>query len=234
MKVKRITALLVTVFIMMMVIPLPVKADTVYTVTLDPGEGTGDPITFRSDEGTIAANWRSAENCQFYYENNGAMGFNLRDDFCPDSFTAPEGYTFDKWEGNGVYNILTSVETSFTADWRFAGEAKITVSPSEFTLTSDSFDAEGYAPVSIEITELDFGPDADYGGGEVSFIFNEETLIIPGSSDKMICQPYTVEHDEGGEWLSTGSFFEPGEYRFVLYIDRKSLPPLLPVHMKGK
>jgi len=53
-------------------------AEDVHTVTLSPGDGTGDPITFRSDEGTIAANWRSAENCQFYYENNGAMGFNYR------------------------------------------------------------------------------------------------------------------------------------------------------------
>ncbi len=240
---KKTRKLILSVFLCMAVVAanllsigFPVMrahAATVYTVTLSPGDGMGDPIIYRSDEKPIAKDWRSAGDCDFYYENSG-IGFRLPDDYCPDSFTAPEGYTFDKWEGNGVYNILTSVETSFTADWRFAGEAKITVSPSEFTLTSDSFDAEGYAPVSIEITELDFGPDADYGGGEVSFIFNEETLIIPGSSDKMICQPYTVEHDEGGEWLSTESFFEPGEYRFVLYIDPEVLAAATPGTYEGE
>ena len=30
-------------------------AEDVYTVTLSPGDGTGDPITFRSDEGRGAS-----------------------------------------------------------------------------------------------------------------------------------------------------------------------------------
>ena len=117
MKVKRITALLITVFIMMMVIPLPVKADTVYIVTLDPGEGTGEPITYSSADRDSFSDWSSAGNLQFYRENDGRMGFKLDPKYCPDSFSAPEGYEFKGWDLSGVFT-LSSQATTCTAEWR--------------------------------------------------------------------------------------------------------------------
>ena len=95
----------------------PYDPDTVYTVTLDPGDGTGTPIVFKSNECEIASDWRDAGECQFYIQADGSLGFRLKDSFCPDSFTAPEGYRFNSWKGNITYNTLTSVNTVFTASW---------------------------------------------------------------------------------------------------------------------
>ena len=95
----------------------PYDPDTVYTVTLDPGDGTGTPIVFRSDECVIAADFHDAGDCQFYIEGDGSLAFCLNWYFCPDSFTAPEGYRFSEWIGNNRYNKLTSYNTVFTASW---------------------------------------------------------------------------------------------------------------------
>ena len=38
----------------------------VYTVTLDPGEGSGEPIVFRSSDQTEFPNWHESENLHFY------------------------------------------------------------------------------------------------------------------------------------------------------------------------
>ena len=202
-------------------------ADDVYTVTLSPGDGTGDPITFRSNEGTIAANWRSAGNCQFYYENNGAMGFNLRDNFCPDSFSAPEGYTFNGWKDNAGYNTLTSKATTFTAKWRVTGEAKITVTPTELTFTPDDFDADGYAPVIIEITELDFGPNAG-GDPRIQLEFPEAKFFGEGRSNRLSFEPYSTDHMSGGHSLTTDTIRKTGSYSFVLHINPEDLAAKAP------
>ena len=89
----------------------------VYTVTLSAGDGTGDDIVYSSGDGNIADDWNSASNCQFYRCGDN-MGFNLRDGYCPDSFTAPEGYVFNGWEGSVQYNDNISQATTFTAKWR--------------------------------------------------------------------------------------------------------------------
>ena len=95
----------------------PYDPDTVYTVTLDPGDGTGTPIVFKSNECEIASDFHDAGECQFYIQDDGSLGFRLKDSFCPDSFTAPEGYRFNSWKGNITYNTLTSVNTVFIASW---------------------------------------------------------------------------------------------------------------------
>ena len=207
-------------------------AGTVYTVTLLPGEGEGDPVIYRSDEGTIAESWRTARACDFYYEN-GEIGFCLPNDHCPDSFTAPEGYTFNGWEDNTQYNNLASTETSFTAKWRLAGGAKITLGPSVIEIKSDSFDAEGYAPVSIEIKELDFGADTESLTYVQLLLFQAE-LWLPDQSDKMTCQIYSAEHDRGGGSLSTDCFIETCVYRFALYIDPEVLAAATPGTYAGE
>ena len=85
-----------------------------YTVTLSPGAGTGNPIVYTFDPATAAPNAASADPYQFYYVNYNTIGFRLSG--CPDSFTAPAGYTFNEWDNYG-YVTLTSTATTFTAQW---------------------------------------------------------------------------------------------------------------------
>ena len=99
MKVKRIIAVLFAVIIAIAAVPVQARAEEVYTVTLKAGTVSGDVVVYRSYEGTIADSWESAANCQFYRCDNNGMGFNLSNDYCPASFTAPDGYIFDGWEG---------------------------------------------------------------------------------------------------------------------------------------
>ena len=89
------------------------------TVTLSPGEGTGDPIVYPFDPATAAPNAASADTCQFYYVNDHTLGFRLPENYCPNSFTAPYGGAFLGWDGgsNDGYITLTSMATTFTAQW---------------------------------------------------------------------------------------------------------------------
>ena len=90
-----------------------------YTVTLSPGEGSGNPIDYYFDPATAAPNAATAENLQFYYVNYNTLGFRLSYDYCPSSFTVPNGVYFIGWDGwsNNGYITLTSTETTFTAQW---------------------------------------------------------------------------------------------------------------------
>ena len=133
----------------------------VYTVTLLPGAGSGAPIVYRSDEAEIAESFRSALNCGFYYEDNGALGFCMNKDYCPASFTAPPpeekeehlnmdgglepGYTvlysFGGWDGlAGKYITLSAAETVFTVRWderwAYENENEIRVGDNTMTLAS--------------------------------------------------------------------------------------------------
>ena len=225
MKVKRITALLITVFIMMMVIPLPVKADTVYTVTLDPGEGTGEPITYSSAYQDSFLDWRSAGNLQFYRENDGRMGFKLDSNYCPDSFSAPEGYEFDGWDLRGVFT-LSSQATTCTAKWRVAAKAKITLTPA-ITLTPNDFDEDGYALVTIEITELDFGPNAGlHPYIDITFLSNE--FSDENGSDGLSFEPYSTDHENYSRRIHITPIKEPGSYSLLLHIDPEDLAAKAP------
>ena len=107
----------------------------VYTVTLLPGAGSGAPIVYRSDEAEIAESLHSAQNCGFFYDDNGALGFCLDTNYCPDSFAAPPpekktewidntlieytaAYSYGGWDGlPAKYITLSAAETVFTAVW---------------------------------------------------------------------------------------------------------------------
>ena len=93
------------------------RAEQVYTVILSPGEGTGENIVYRSNEGEIAPTWRDAKEYQFYYEDNQGLGFRASLDRCPDSFTPPSGCVFRGWNPNSGYITLSSAETTLTAKW---------------------------------------------------------------------------------------------------------------------
>ena len=198
-----------------------IPASTTYTVILDPGEGTGDPVTYRSSDGSIAANWREAGDCQFYYEEDRSIGLHLNDGFYPDSFSPPEGFKFDGWKGNITYNKLAAADTTFTAKWRRSGAA-------QFTMTSEAtvgdFDANGRAPVTVEVTSLDFGPDyfenplfyllinsCDFQGegGTISSLFSGEDYGNPSS--------YVFQ-----------SFEQPGSFTFLVCVDPEALASAAP------
>ncbi len=227
MKVKRITALLITVFIMMMVIPLPVKADTVYTVTLDPGEGTGEPITYSSADQDSFPDWRSAGNLQFYRENDGRMGFMLDSDYCPDSFSAPEGYEFDSWDLNGVFT-LSSQATTCTAQWTHAQcklEERLSLTPKALNLSTDDFDENGWMPFTVNITKLDFGPDADdFRTVNLQFYSGEVSM------DRFNCigySLYSADHNEGGGRIAE-YFLSTGSWDLALKVDPQALAAATP------
>ena len=95
------------------------STDDVYFVILDPGEGMGEPVTYRSDEGEIAENMDcGVQNGQFYHVGDDGMGFRFDNETCPDGWTAPTGYAFDGFDGAGELNTLSSLNTTFTAKWR--------------------------------------------------------------------------------------------------------------------
>ena len=56
-QVKRITAFLMVLLLCVGMIPLTARAETVYTVTLDPGEGIGEPVVYSTTD-RIMLNWR--------------------------------------------------------------------------------------------------------------------------------------------------------------------------------
>ena len=154
--------------------------ETSYTVTLDPGEGTGDPITFRSaDQTEFPVGWKNAGNCQFFYTDDGNMAFYLEYDYCP--FTAPSNKLFDKWED--TYSdtvILTSAETTITAKWKTDPDtlldAGYILSPASYTITDS-----GYTDISCTLTALVLGKTTDNYGNSVvaksiSFYMNGGTL----------------------------------------------------------
>ena len=96
------------------------------TVILDPGEDGGEPVVYRSSEQTGFPDWRNAQNCQFFLEDDGRMGFRLDPEYCPDSFIAPEGYTFKKWNMSGIV-LLSGTETTFTALWQSGADLPVSV-----------------------------------------------------------------------------------------------------------
>ena len=102
-----------------------------YTVTLSPGIGGGDSIVYNFNPTTTAPNANSANTCQFYYVNDTTIGFRLPGNYCPYSFTAPEGYGFCGWDGwsNNGYITLTSMATTFTTIWEHLECFTVTLSP---------------------------------------------------------------------------------------------------------
>ena len=225
MKVKRIIAVLFAVIIAIAAVPVQARAEEVYTVTLKAGTGSGDDIVYRSDEVTVAESWKSAANCQFYRENDGRMGFNLDPDYCPDSFSAPEGYKFDGWDLRGVFT-LSSQATTCTAKWRVDAKAKITLTPA-ITLTPNDFDEDGYAPVTIEITELDFGPNAgDFPNIDITFLSNE--FSDENGSDGLSFEPYSTDHESYSRRIHITPIEEPGSYSLLLHIDPEDLAAKAP------
>ena len=98
-----------------------------YTITVDPGDGTGDAFTVNnatviSRADRVAGNYDQTKGC-FYLENDGNVYYSLPPQ-C--SFTAPEGKEFDCWDcsfggtfdGGSVFKIASVGNFTITALWK--------------------------------------------------------------------------------------------------------------------
>lgn len=94
------------------------RAEQVYTVILSPGEGTGEEIVYRSNEGEIAPSWSQSKVYQFYYEDDHTLGFRVPQNSCPDSFTPPKGCVFAEWDSNSSSVAVSEAQTIITTRWK--------------------------------------------------------------------------------------------------------------------
>ena len=118
-KLRRFLALFICVVMVVSLAPVTANADEKkeYTVILSPGEGSGAPIVYSANFGEITKTWRDAGNCDFYTDGK-SVGFMIDNDYCPDSFTAPEGKSFEKWDiRTGYYTTIQMGTTTFTVMW---------------------------------------------------------------------------------------------------------------------
>ena len=121
---------------------LPARAEVpVITVTMDPGEGSGTPESFASNEsGRMASDYHSAGEGQFWVED-GSLWLKLPGK--PDAFGAPaQNMIFTGWDYRngskpGEAYIITS-DLTLTAQWAEAGNARLlSLTPSSGTLNRE-------------------------------------------------------------------------------------------------
>ena len=129
----------------------------VYTVTLSPGEGTGEEIVFSSAAQTEIPTVNNAGYNMFYLENDGSMGFKFDSSICPAGWRGPDGKAFDGFLGAADYNKLSQENTVFTADWITLDNPDDVTLTSNITLDVDRIDADGFLPITIEFCNSDIG-----------------------------------------------------------------------------
>ena len=195
------------------------NADEAFIVTLDPGEGGGEPIVFRSDEQEEIPEYDEAGNCMFCTGEYGEMKFRLDDDFCPDSFSAPYHCTFDHWETTwGDVGFLLS-ETTYTATWR-------RIEPDlHLSVVGDFPDSPGYHTVTIVADMFREGYLGCYDtiSGEEALFSNAWVEFSHGTlycGDSEI--PFAVYDSDGtgdGEHTDCWFYEEEGTQEIVVYID---------------
>ena len=220
-QVKRITAFLMVLLLCVGMIPLTARAETVYTVTLDPGEGIGEPVVYSTTD-RIMLNWRYCTETGFCKDDDGSLLFHFDPDVCPEGWTPQEGYVFDSFRA-GDLNSITQKNTVFTAKWRRPGGPVVTIAPEEITLSSNDFDPEGYAPLTARVSDLDFGPNA----GIDPFFHLELHHCILDSSDVDL-NIYTSDHSKGGRMCELRFIRKNGSYDFAIHIDPEILYSLEP------
>lgn len=101
---KQISLLLMLIMTLALfptiIVAVPNEPQKVFTVTLDPGEGNGQPIVFRYDEQSVIKEYKGADNCQFFQYGKNSIGFRLETNYCPASFSGPgEQSYFAGWSG---------------------------------------------------------------------------------------------------------------------------------------
>ncbi len=95
-----------------------------YIIRLQPGNGSDGYIDIRpGDEGRMAASRQEAGNGQFWMEGD-QLWFKLPN--CPDSFIAPDGKFFAKWDAESPGSVLEiQKDLTLTAQWREGANSQI-------------------------------------------------------------------------------------------------------------
>ncbi|MBR5769824.1 MAG: hypothetical protein IKX98_06935 [Clostridia bacterium] len=240
-KIKRVLSVMLCAMLIAAMLPTGIiaQADTVYTVRLEPGDGSGTPVEYRSDEGEIAADWHSAQYGQFYYEDGGVdVGFYFNYDSCPSGWTAPDDdHVFDCFDTHGVfYNTLTSETTVFTAQWKEKTNWN-TVPDASFTVSSPNanlsgFDADGYMPFTYVTDTLTPGKVKDFNG---EYVYTDGVYITlfkgtldNGNGGSLAFGMYNDDHRGDGEWVKKYSAHPAKATTSRCASTRRRLPPRLP------
>ncbi|MBR5620417.1 MAG: dockerin type I repeat-containing protein, partial [Clostridia bacterium] len=171
----------------------------VYTVTLSPGEGTGDEIVFSSAAQTEIPTINNAKNNMFYLETDGSMGFKFDSYSCPEGWSAPDGKVFVGFFDTVDYTVLKQENTVFTAQWNFVGGINMT---SDVTLDFDSIDADGFLPITLDVYNINFGNDLGKANLDVYF---PSGALTDGNNHALPFDVYTADHSRTLERIQ----FEP-------------------------
>ena len=224
---KRFISLLLSLLLLMGAVAVGVttaSAEDTYTVILSPGNGTGEPISYRSSEqGEIPYYSNNVGNCQFFYENDGSgkMGFRVDPGYYPDTFQVPEGYKHTGWDPGSVITLTESV-TTFTATYGqvLSGDAcSCSISPTEWVLNGP-----GYTDITCTFDSLVSGVVEN---GEGDFIANTIDLEVfcselkDGAGHRLKYYFDNAEHNDRTGWRkSFGPFSSPGDtFTVAVYID---------------
>ena len=187
-KNKVLSMILVSILLFTSMIPVNAFADIpeeAIKVYMNPGEGSGDVVSFTlADTGRKAESADAAGNGQFYLENESVM---LKLPDCPETFTPPaDNLIFAGWKlinaeeiyapGAVISNIIGS--TMLTARWDENRSSKLkSITPSSGTLdkafdpgTSEYLLKVEYTgfPISITLEATPEDPDAtvEYAYGD--------------------------------------------------------------------
>jgi|GEM_PF-4996198 len=176
----RILAILVSlamVFTMMPMIGGAAYADDteVYTVTCYPGDGSGDPVVYNSED-HMYDSWMNVPPGVFFRTYEGEMWFTAPT--MPNSFSPPqEGYGVVSWnDGNNDIPVgerfkMESQDITLTA--KYAQFASYGLAPSSYTITQP-----GYTDIECSFTSLVLGPIENSGEDAryIGFYLNGGTL----------------------------------------------------------
>ena len=118
---QQLSRTAVALFVMLLTMTAQTAwAQTNYTVTLKAGDGTGADVTISSaEEANVAASQSAASNGQFWREGD-KLWFKFPD--CPNSFSAPSGSFFVKWNESTPGTVMTiTADKTLTAVWAAVG-----------------------------------------------------------------------------------------------------------------
>ncbi|MBR2789060.1 MAG: hypothetical protein IKD70_00375 [Eggerthellaceae bacterium] len=169
---RRLIPAILFLIVALCCIPATAFANTdipAVTITLQAGDGTGSPITISSrDEGRYygeSPNGLGVGEGQFFLMD-GELWFCAPG--CPNTFKAPDGYVFLRW--NGAYapgdSLQVTDDTTLTATWMLDSSqlvlASYSLTPAAYTLCGS-----GYTDIPCTLTSLVLGKvfRPNYSGG---------------------------------------------------------------------
>ena len=230
--------------------PTPTPIDySEYRVTIDPGEGKGEPITYWFAEQESIPNWRYSNIFEFYYEDDGSLGFRLHENVCPESFSPPdELHYFGGYEDVFTnYLTITSKETTFKALWK-PDFSKIPDASFEISTSKTVLDGSGYtdipckleslSPGKVEtgVSEADWGEETEYAEvNGLKFYYYDRTLLDENENE-IHFHAGLPDHSGTENFVTLDQVYTtPGaEFNVVVYIDPNDYVQALPGTYTGE